>query len=97
MNAKSQMKAWAVDQVSKLCRESGLKIKDLADATKMADELVAYAYCPDLDFNDSIQRLVSILKESPDALDKVEQLILELNMMKEEIERQLDTRKAALQ
>lgn len=91
---KARMKAWAVDRVISIAgvTESAITTEYVI---KEADKLSAYAYSPAEDFSDACGRITEILKESPDAIDKCDLLIAELETIKSDIQRQIGMAKAA--
>lgn len=88
MNYKTQLNAWALEMIIK-AKAAGYStehsIESLMSDTKA---LVDFAYSADSDFNDAIRRVTEYLKSSPDAKDKVEQLMGELAVIQEDILRQ---------
>ena len=91
---KAKMKAWAVDRVISMVN-AGMITGTIKDLSKMADELVEYAYSPAEDFTDACGRISEILLESPDAIDKCNFLIAELESIKVKVEQQIGMAKAA--
>lgn len=90
MNYKSQLNGWAVEMAIK-AKEAGFltdinpTMEGLLAATK---QLVDYAYNPEKEFQDCIKGVTDYLKTSPDAQEKVEQLMGELDFIHEDIQRQ---------
>lgn len=82
----SQRKAFALDRAIQLKTDGGL---DAIFTT--ADKIAEYTYSPEMDFKDALARIQQLLKEAPDAddvLKKIDQLELELGLLREDVERQ---------
>jgi hypothetical protein len=87
MNYKSQLKGWAIDRAIELSKANNAKL-NMTQLMDQADQLAAYAYVPEKEFQDCISVISQILKESPDALAKINQLQAELGVIEEDIQRQ---------
>src|ERR1700753_1456422 len=88
MNYKSQLRGWAIDRTIELWKATGFK-SGLDELFKHADDLAGYAYVAEEDFKDVCARLVALIKESKDPLDKVHALQNELLFIDEQIQAQL--------
>lgn len=97
MNYKAQLNGWAVDRATEAHKAGILKLTNIDDLKAAALVLADFGYMPDSDFTDCVQRISQILKESPDALEKVTVLQSELAFVAEDIERQLNLRKTTQQ
>lgn len=93
MNYNSQLLGWAIDRITEAQKVGIVQIDGMPALLAAAKDLAATCYIPDSDFNDCIQRIVTILKEDPDALDKVKQLQSELDFIEEDLNRQIALRK----
>lgn len=95
MSYKSQLKAWAIDRVTELWKATGHLDGTMDEMFVAADRLVDYTYDAEKDFTDTVAHVSQLLKQQPNALDKVNQMIAELNVIQEEIERQANMQLAA--
>lgn len=93
MNYKSQLRGFALDRAIEIAK-IGKDPQTIAQLTVTADQIAAYCYDPDKDFKDCIAHISSILKESPDALAKINQMQQELGVIEEDIQRQVAMAKA---
>lgn len=94
MNYSSQLLGWAIDRVTEAHKAGIVVVHGVEELAEEAKNLAEICYVPDSDFNNCIQRITQILKESPDALDKVNQLQNELAFIEEELNRQAEMRNA---
>ncbi len=82
MNYKSQLKAWAIDQVSKLSKESELAVGSIEDAIVHAEKLLAYAYIPREDLESTAKDLFELVRNAPPGESSVDALIGTLEHIK---------------
>ena len=87
---ESQMFAWAVDRVSQL---DSVKAGDVNNLIDKARTLAAASYSAERAFETLVGELAELFKQVEDPLDKASQLLLELNHMIEDIERQESLKK----
>ncbi len=81
MNYKSQLKGWAVDRVIEFCKATESNVLFEEVMTK-ADELAAYAYVAEEDFQTTAKSLIELAPEA--TVEQLEHLIAALQMVQEQ-------------
>lgn len=94
MNYKSELRGWAFDRATEAAKVAK-RDAGIGELMQDAEALADWAYIPDKDFRDTIAHLSGLLKQIEDPLAAVEQLLAELNVMREDIERQVQMRNVA--
>lgn len=87
MNYKSQLKGWGIDRALEFYKLSG-SAPSLEDITQTAEKLMNFAYVADEDFTQAVAGIGELIKASTDPMANVEQLLQELEFLKEQISAQ---------
>lgn len=84
MNYKAELRGFCVDRATKIL-EGGADPFSIDDVLKAAEQLVDYLYIPEKDIKALLETVIPLIIQSDD-MEKLDNLILELQQIKAEAE-----------